>query len=216
MSIALTALVAVSAALHLRAEYRQNAVQVYLFKPLTMVLILALALWGAATPASAENNLRFYPILIITGLSLSLLGDIFLMLPSDPFMAGLACFLLAHIAYIIAFSLGAQAVTAAWLFIPLALILAFMSRRLWPHLGMMKAPVLLYEIVIIAMLWRAAERWLQYSRASSMLALVGALLFVFSDAALAVRRFAGPFRGDHIVVMGAYVAAQWAIALSVA
>ncbi len=216
MVIALSLLIVASATLHLRAEYHRRAAQIYLFKPLTIVLVIALAGWTAATRAApgASGGQSLYPILIIAGLGFSLLGDIILMLPSDRFVAGLICFLLAHMTYIAAFSLGTQISTAVWLFAPLALIVALMSRRLWPHLGAMKAPVLCYEIVIVAMAWRAAERWLQGYRPGSSLGLIGALLFVASDAALAIRRFVGPFRGDHIVIMGAYVAAQWAIALS--
>jgi uncharacterized membrane protein YhhN len=79
------------------SEGRQRAV--YLFKPLTTILILILAL--------VHGEPTLYRTIITFGLFFSLLGDIFLMLPDDHFLMGLVSFLLAHLAYIGAFGLGA-------------------------------------------------------------------------------------------------------------
>ena len=66
----------------------------YLFKPATTILILFVAI---TAPASK------YKFLIAIGMLFSLMGDIFLMLPSDQFLLGLICFLITHICYIVAF-----------------------------------------------------------------------------------------------------------------
>ena len=50
---------------------------------------------------------------------------------------------------------------------------------------------------------------------ATTLAALGAVLFVMSDTALAVNRFASPFWLAPLAVMGTYVPAQWLIALSV-
>src|SRR5215203_1018502 len=73
---------------------------VYIFKPLTTVLILVLAL-------SAITETKRYKIAIVAGLICSLAGDVFLMLPGDQFLPGLVSFLLAHVCYLIAFTTDA-------------------------------------------------------------------------------------------------------------
>ncbi|NIM96588.1 MAG: hypothetical protein GTO24_00470, partial [candidate division Zixibacteria bacterium] len=86
---------------HIRAEYGGPKYQVYLFKPLTMVLILLIAVVAGGTTAFWA-----YKLAIITGLICSLLGDVFLMLPVNRFLAGLVSFLIAHLFYISAFTSG--------------------------------------------------------------------------------------------------------------
>src|SRR5512143_3607936 len=70
---------------------------IYLFKPLTTILILAIAL----LPGTFITDP--YARLIGLGLLFSLAGDIWLVLPADRFLYGLVSFLLAHLCYIAAF-----------------------------------------------------------------------------------------------------------------
>jgi uncharacterized membrane protein YhhN len=75
--------------------------------------------------------------------------------------------------------------------------------------------VIVYSCVIMIMAFQAANRWLTAENTSSLLALVGAYLFVASDSVLAVERFRGRFRSAQFWVLSTYFAAQWLIALSV-
>ena len=92
--------IATSASLAMSAAWRRDRRQIYVFKPLTTVLIIAATLW-CFTPAMGH-----YRNIILVGLTLSLAGDVFLMLPGNKFIPGLASFLAAHLAYVWAFSLG--------------------------------------------------------------------------------------------------------------
>ena len=65
-----------------------------------MVFIILIAV------QASFNNLSRYAGFILAGLVFSLAGDVFLMLPSDQFMAGLVSFLIAHLFYIAAFTAG--------------------------------------------------------------------------------------------------------------
>ena len=103
MSPALGILVGVSFALYLRAIYLGPEWQVYLFKPLTTILILSGAVLTARRQPKGSERAR-YGRLICVGLLCSLAGDVLLMLPRDRFVAGLGAFLLAHVCYIGAFS----------------------------------------------------------------------------------------------------------------
>jgi uncharacterized membrane protein YhhN len=211
-TLILSPLIALAALATIRAEYRGPRRQVYLCKPLTTIAILALAL------ARAVPEPRPYAVAILAGLTLSLAGDIFLMLPQDRFIAGLVSFLLAHIAYIVAFA-GTDGAPlsrrSALLLLPPLLHGVVVYRRLLPHLGALRLPVLVYMLVIVAMAWRALDRWATWRDGASLAAALGALLFVASDSILAFDRFAGRFAPAQAIVLGTYFAAQWLIAISV-
>jgi uncharacterized membrane protein YhhN len=63
--------------------------------------------------------------------------------------------------------------------------------------------------------WQAAEMYLTGTTDGTLVALVGAGLFVVSDSVLATNRFVRPFHAAQAAVLSTYFAAQWMIALSV-
>jgi len=205
----LSVLVFGSALLHIRAEYKGPRVHVYLFKPLTMVFIILLALQGARPDAS------LYKYAILAGLGFSLVGDIFLMLPLKRVIVGLVSFLVAHLCYIVAFSAGIRLGVSGWLPALFLLYVIIMFAVLFPHLGKMRLPVLVYELVIVMMAWRAGERWAQIGDTGALLALAGAILFVISDSAWAINRFVRRYKSAQALILSSYFCAQWLIALSV-
>lgn len=206
----LTAAITASAALTVRAEQRGARRIVYVSKPLTTVLIGALAL-SAPEPVSAR-----YLALIGAGLLVSLAGDVLLMLPRDRFVAGLASFLVAHGFYIAAFAPWPPTLRMPAVLIVLLICGVVLLRALWDRLGSLRGPVLLYAAALLGMAWQAAERWAGQDTPPALLAAAGAALFVVSDSVLAWERFAGRVRGGSALVLSAYFAAQWLIAMSVA
>jgi uncharacterized membrane protein YhhN len=208
LALSLAALTA--AVLHVRAELRGPRWQVYLCKPLTTGLILALAL---SLPGESAAG---YRTLIAAGLVCSLAGDVFLMLPSDRFLAGLASFLVAHGIYIAAFASTAGFASSLPALLPVAAVAGILLRVLWPRLGSARWPVVAYVGVITAMGWQALSQWLAAGEPWAACALVGAGLFLASDAVLAVDRFRGAFPAAPLAVLGTYYPAQYLIALSVA
>lgn len=207
LTSALLLLVLLSAAVHIRAEYSGPAVHIYIFKPLTMVFILLIAILGQATPP-------LYKYIIITGLVFSMAGDVFLMLPSDRFVAGLVAFLIAHLFYIAAFVVAINSLIW-WPLIPLVAYGIVTYLVLAPHLGKLKWPVLIYIIVILTMVWAAWARWSQTHQSGALLAFAGAILFVISDTILAINRFRGAFKSARLSNLATYFAAQCLIAGSV-
>jgi uncharacterized membrane protein YhhN len=204
----ISTLVVISALMHLRAEYFGPKRNVYLFKPLTMLLIILIA-------ARAKNPVsEFYRYAIVAGLVCSLAGDIFLMLPRERFIAGLVSFLLAHLCYIAAFIFEGAHTFGLLYGIPFLIYGAVMLRVLLPGLGSMKAPVIVYTMAIILMAWTALSRWIQTGQEGSALAFTGALLFVVSDSILALNRFRRRFPSAQLYIMSTYFMAQWLIALS--
>jgi uncharacterized membrane protein YhhN len=205
----LTLLSFISALLTIAAEYFGPRAAVYLFKPLTTILILLIAV------TSSGKRAPFYRSAIAVGLLCSLAGDVFLMLPSDHFLQGLVSFLLAHLCYIAAFTSKTGPRSSALLALPFALYAAAMFWILLPHVGALRWPVVIYGIVLCAMAWRACEMWRQEGGRRALFAFVGAALFVVSDSALAYNRFVGEFGSSRAMVLATYFAAQWLIARSV-
>ncbi|MCS7059990.1 MAG: lysoplasmalogenase [Anaerolineae bacterium] len=203
----LVILIGLSAILAIMAEYRRARWAVYIFKPLTTFLIVLIG--ALAIPSD-----RWYQALIVAGLLFSLIGDVFLMLPGNRFVAGLISFLFGHLCYIGAFVWGDGPRVSGWL-LPGLIYFAVLMYFLWPHAGALKVPVLIYGVVITVMLWQAVERAAALPTFSSGSAAMGAALFVLSDSALAWNRFVRPFRAAQALVLGTYWAGQSLIALSV-
>jgi uncharacterized membrane protein YhhN len=201
----------------------RNLRWVAVWKPLSTLLVILIAALAFTRP----NVDATYSALVLAGLLLSLAGDVLLIFPSSrAFTFGLVAFLCAHLAYIAAFvhvqtayALGsnrpAEVISAA----VLALVAGAVFGLLRPTLGKMKAPVVLYMLVISVMVHRALATALVYPTASPfpMLIVAGALLFYASDAILAIDRFklGGAMPRGHLLNLSTYYAGQLLIALSV-
>jgi uncharacterized membrane protein YhhN len=218
LDFALVFLLAASATACIEFHYRKHQRLVWLTKPLTMVFAIALA----AQPSATSSDL--FQGLLLAGLLCSLAGDVFLMLPSDRFIAGLASFFVGHVCYVAAFAIDAGLMTSLGRE-PTVLLLflavsAAMYAYLWPGLHDMKIPVAVYVLAIAAMGWQATARWIGaglsgVTELGALLACIGAVFFLVSDSVLAVNRFRRPFAAAQAVVLGTYFLAQCLIALSV-
>jgi uncharacterized membrane protein YhhN len=204
----LSILAALSAAFHLRAIRTGDRVGVYVSKPLTIAALMALAYVAApGVPGS-------YRAAILVGLALSLVGDVFLMVPGDRFLEGLTAFFLAHVAYVAAFAERLESMTVLP-YLPYLVATLFLLTLIWRRLDRMKGPVLAYTLVITAMAGTALAVATETGGISAWTAAAGAAVFTISDAALAIDRFVGPLPRGKELIMGTYFAAQWAIAFSV-
>lgn len=190
----------------------------YVCKP---VLMIALGIWFFLR--SRRYGDRF-TLLIQGGLFFSLIGDVMLMLDHIDgffFLIGLVAFALAHLCYTVAFAqnifeaegadglIGGSAMglvlLAAGLFVANDL-----SRRLDQDL---LVPVLVYAGCITLMGIAAAFRYQRTFPRSFRLVLLGALLFMLSDALLANDRFVSPGTVHPAFVILPYAAAQLFIAI---
>src|SRR4030042_4711090 len=107
-------LISISAAFAISGKYQKSKFIHYAFKPLTMIMIISLA-WERMT-----FHPTVYGYLIFSGLCISLLGDVFLMLPAKYFRPGLLAFLAAQVLYIPAFGRGLKSLAISQLLIILA------------------------------------------------------------------------------------------------
>jgi len=163
--------------------------------------VLGLAVWVASGARSRSAWL------VVAGLVLSLVADVVI---EKSFLAGLAVFLLAHVAYVAAF-LARDGAPRPLLLLPFAAWGALMLWRLWPGLGDLRLPVIVYSAVICTMMWRAAAA---SAGAAEWITLAGAVVFAASDSLLALDKFQKPIPHASVAIMALYWAGQLLIALS--
>ena len=82
---------------------------------------------------------------------------------------------------------------------------------LFPTLGEMKIPVIVYGLVISIMLLSALHLPITKNREASIGLMMGAVLFVISDSVLAINKFYRPFEYSGVLIMLTYGLAQWFI-----
>lgn len=177
----------------------------FVFKPLTTVLILAYA-WPRGHDLPAVRRW------VLIGLVFSLAGDVFLMWPKEGFLPGLISFLLAHLAYLWAFTRVTRLAAKPLVFVGYGLLAAVILSQLWPGVpGALRAPVVAYVLCLAGMAAQAAVVWRSGSTRGAVLALGGAL-FMTSDALLATNKFAVALPLSNLWILATYWAAQWCIA----
>lgn len=179
----------------------------FVFKPFATILILMHA-WqrGLSTPVVRRA--------VLAGLGLSLLGDTFLLWPKEGFLPGLVSFLLAHLAYLVAFTREQRFAARPEAFAFYAVVAGAVLAVLWSGVPeALRLPVIAYAACLAAMAAQAAVHWLAHreSPRARGLAVAGAL-FVVSDALLAADRFLVPLPLAGLWILSTYWAAQWLVA----
>jgi uncharacterized membrane protein YhhN len=180
-------------------------------KPL---IVLSLLAYFLLSTKEASSPLKSW---VVGALVFSWLGDVLLLFEARDslfFILGLSAFLLAHVAYIVFFNrlrrvegIGLQ----PFLFLPVLVYYIGLISLLYPSLGGMKLPVVVYGAVISTMLAAALHlKAIRGSRAGALFVL-GAALFVLSDSLLAVNKFLQPFAGAGLLIMLTYGLAQFFI-----
>jgi uncharacterized membrane protein YhhN len=175
------------------------------FKPAVM-----LGLMGVALTISAPESVRPW---FLAALVFSLLGDIFLMLPKERFIEGLASFLVAHALYVV----GLTQAFSAWPFVAGSLVVVIPATLL-VGLPLVRAirggshpslvlPVVAYMGAISLMVMAAFGTGV-------VLAVAGGLLFLASDSILGWNRFVAPIKQGRFATMVTYHSSQALLVLS--
>ena len=173
------------------------------------VVILVLMLWFYAM-----TGLQGAAVIFMLALVFSLVGDIWLMLPGNYFLLGLISFLLAHMAYLVAFTptwpsspviwniLGIMLVLVGVIFftrIRVGIIHTFGANKLMVMSGVYGIFLTLMTVSAVATLTR--PDWLP---AHAIQAAAGGILFFVSDVLLAFDRFVKPVRYGRLSVRVTY------------
>lgn len=199
-------LAAVAAAGDWWAVARQRKGVEYLCKPATLAFLVGVA-------ASLDTNDNSVRACFLVALVLSLLGDVFLMLPQDLFIAGLTSFLAAHLAFIVGLWLDGQTAVGFAIGVAVALVaIAIVGRRI---LGAVRrgdqremAPAVAAYMGVISLMLASAIG------TTEPLAIAGAGLFYVSDATIAWERFVRAQPWHRLAIIVTYHLAQAGLTLS--
>lgn len=192
----------------LATTYQGYAVAAGIVKGAASTCFIAVAVTRGATGSR-------YGTFILAGLVLSWFGDVFLIGRAQAlFLSGLVSFLLGHVAYVCAFAVyGLRARWALTAAAVLAPIVFFVLRWLIPHVEAdMKGPVFAYIAVITTMVILS---WGARGRGIVIAAPIGAMMFFFSDIAVARNRFVDPESLDWLWGLPLYYVGQLFLAHSV-
>ncbi len=179
----------------------------YLAKPGTLVLLIGVAL----SVDAAHPEVR---AAVVVALVCCLVGDVLLMLPGERwFVFGLGAFLVAHVAYVVAFWL--DGVSWGALVVGVAVVgaaVAWVGRRILRAVARgterdLLGPVAGYIAVISVMVASAIGT-------RQVLVVAGATSFYLSDALIAWTRFIRDHRHGRLAVMVSYHLAQVLLVLS--
>jgi len=178
----------------------------YVCKPATMV---ALVVAAASLDALIPDQRAWF----VFALSLSLAGDVFLMLPENFFVPGLASFLLAHLAFIggLRLEVHSQPTVTVTLAVMAGVGIVLGTRilralRNSPNASLV-GPVIAYMVVITVMAGTALAT-------RDVVAMIAALLFYSSDAMIAEQRFVHSRPWQPLAIIVTYHVAQMLFVLS--
>ncbi|MBP9926428.1 MAG: lysoplasmalogenase [Cyclobacteriaceae bacterium] len=160
--------------------------------------------------------------LFLVALAFCWLGDVFLMFDYKHelfFMAGLGSFLTGHVLYILCYQrlrfneatnplLGPQKIRFS---LPILLAGTGLVVVLYPTLGGLRIPVMLYALVITVMALQALFRFGYTTTKSFALIFCGAICFMISDSLLAINKFLQPVPMASLCIMATYILAQYLI-----
>lgn len=187
------------------AVARNSKIVEYICKPAATIAFLV-----AAALISVDDSLP--KTWRIIALVFCVFGDVFLMLPKDAFVPGLASFAIAQMCFVV--SLATQDATTSKLIIGLLIVVPttlFLSRRFITAIkssghGELVLPVAVYMVVIAAMATSAIA-------GGTALGIAGAMFFLISDSLIAEHRFVKERGWQSVGIMVTYHVALAGLAL---
>lgn len=148
------------------------------------------------------------------------LGDVLLMFQSSGelfFIFGLGSFLVGHLCFIGAYRQlrhggeGLNNPQRLRFSFPILLISTGLITILYPRLGDLKIPVIVYSLVLSLMVLHGLYRYGFTSARSFWFVFTGAVLFLISDSLIAINKFLEPLPLSGISIMVSYMLAQYLI-----
>ncbi len=188
------------------ASYRGPRWQRWLFKPLTLLLLLLLA-WQAPV-------LNVYSYLILLGLAATLVADGLLLLPEERFLYAIGAFFLSNLLYTLSFA-SQMTLTFFWP-LPVALIVigAALLALIWSRLAEMRWAVSLYIAMTLLMVWLAGEQYFARSTDLAFSLLCGTLLLLLGNIFWLTSRYRFKFRAADAIVAACYFGGHFLIVRS--
>jgi len=206
-TLILTVFIAITAIAAIYVYHIKKNVLFSWLKPLTSILVLALAVSVYAEHPTA------YSQRIIASLIFAIIGDIYL-IQYRYLLKGIIAFSLAHFGFSYAFT-GIYGFYADWR--PLVILFViFLSYYFFlrKHLRGFKWAIGIYMIIIMFMNWQAIGLFLTDQRIRNIGLLIASVLFSFSDSVIAFNIFKNPFRISEHIILATYWLAIYIFSLA--
>lgn len=172
----------------------------------SLLIPILLVAWVAASGLKTG-----FSKLIAAALAFCWLGDV-LLIKNELFIHGLAVFLTGHIFYILAVTrIKGKGLLQyrPYLVLTVVLYVIGLMMFLFPYLGELLIPVILYAAVISIFLLLCLHTFRKTDRKTAGYFAAGAIFFVLSDSLLAINKFAVSIPWSGIWVMSTYCTAQF-------
>ncbi|BET95396.1 lysoplasmalogenase [Xenorhabdus taiwanensis] len=178
--------------LYIDAAYRGTNWQQWVFRPVTMLLLL---LWAYQAP-----NLEVSGYLIIAGLLTALLSDALRMFSGKYLLFSFITLFVSYLLYTISFALH----MSFSFFFPLPLILLVVGivvmLTVWNRLDNMRWRVVDSFIMALLMAWVAGEQYFSLSNDSRFSVIAGAILLLLAHSINIIAQYRFPFKLSKAIV----------------
>ncbi|CAI2434387.1 lysoplasmalogenase [Serratia liquefaciens] len=188
------------------ASYRGPRWQRWVFKPITLLLLLLLA-WQAPVLGPAGY-------LIVLGLLATLIADTLLLLPRERVLYAIGAFFLSHLLYTLSFA--SQMTFSLFWPLPLALLIigVLLLVTIWTRLEEMRWPIATYVAMTLLMVWLAGEQYFMRSTDFGFSLLAGTSLLLLANVVWLVNRYRWTFRAADALVAFCYFSGHFLIVRS--
>ncbi|WP_075182868.1 lysoplasmalogenase [Pantoea sp. 1.19] len=182
--------------LYVDAAYRGPQWQRWLFKPLTLLLLLGLA-WQAPM-------FSLMGWLVVAGLVATLLGDALLLLSPTRTLWAIGAFFLSSLLYT-AYFVGGAPFAPHWpVAIALAIVAGLVLAIIWTRLETLKWAVAAFVVMLVVMAWLAFERYLTLPNDFSFALMVGTTLLLVAHILWLISHFRRRFTADRAIIAAGY------------
>ncbi|MDX6019381.1 lysoplasmalogenase [Scandinavium sp. V105_16] len=195
--------VCLSGWLYVDASYRGPVWQRWVFKPVTLILLLLLA-WQAPM----FNAISY---LVLAGLCASLIGDALTLLSRERLLYAIGAFFLSHLLYTIWFA--SQMTLSFFWPLPLVLVVigALLIAVIWSRLEELRLPICTFIAMTLVMVWLAGELWFFRPVDTALSSFLGATLLLVSNIVWLGSHYRRRFRADTAIASACYFAGHFLI-----
>ncbi|CAK9886608.1 MAG: hypothetical protein XXXJIFNMEKO3_03053 [Candidatus Erwinia impunctatus] len=170
--------------------------QRWFFKPVTLLLLLALAFQA--------HQLDVVEYLILAGLLASLTGDALSLLPERHRLYTLGAFFLSHLLYTFCFATN-MTLSFVWP-VPLTLLIVgiVIMAIIWTPLGELRWPAFTLMGITLIMVWVAIQHYLMAASDRSFSTMCGAILLLVAHALWLITHYRKRFPADSALIAACY------------
>ncbi|MFS1537401.1 MAG: lysoplasmalogenase [Candidatus Phlomobacter fragariae] len=191
--------------LYIDAAYRGPKWQCWLFRPVTLLLLVFWAWSADITDPSGY--------LIMAGLFVMLIADSWQMLSSERLLPTIFLLSLSYLLYTISFAMQVNLT----FYLPLLAILLILSIIvliiIWAP-GSLRAPAIFLLSMSFIMAWTAGEQYFGLAREHNFSIMIGAFLLFIANSIWLIANFRYPFKASKATITACYFIGQFLIVRS--